>query len=38
MGTKEPANVFIKNGVIIGASKVATAVRVTDKAILAFAK
>ena len=38
IGTKEPANVFIKNGVIIGANNVATAVSVTERAIFAFAR
>ena len=38
IGTNDPAKYFIKNGVMIGASKVAKAVRVTDKAIFAFAK
>jgi len=38
IGTNEPARVFIKNGVIIGANNVATAVSVTERAILAFAR
>ena len=38
IGTKAPAKYFINSGVIKGATTVATAVSVTERAILALAK